>query len=96
MWQGIAEHADDSGSHRFGKFVEPKIVIGPGQFLQKELRIDDAKIVGTECTRSNDSEIAVAHHDRIRRAPLVAGEESSIEEVDVGLERGLEAGTATT
>ena len=49
------------------------------------------EVVGAEGADADDAEVVVAHHDRIGRAPLVAGEQPRGDVVDVGLERRVEA-----
>ena len=49
------------------------------------------EVVGAERAHADDAEVLVAHHDRVRRAPLVAGEQARGDVVDVGLERRVEA-----
>ena len=66
------------------------MIVGAGDFLQELLRVDDAEIVGAVGAQPHDAEIRVAHHHRIGRAPLVAGEHARDDVVDVGLERALE------
>ena len=51
------------------------MIVGAGDFLQELLHVDDAEIVGAERAQPDDAEILVAHHHRIGRAPLVAGEQ---------------------
>ena len=67
------------------------MIVGARDFLQELLRVDDPEVVGAERAHADDAEVLVAHHHRIRRAPLVAGEEARDDEVDVRLERRLEA-----
>ena len=88
---GVAEDADDARAHRVGELVEAEVVVGAGDFLQEALRLDHLEVVGAEGAQADDAEVLVAHHDRVRRAPLVAGEQPRVDEVDVGLERRLEA-----
>ena len=88
--ESVAEDADDAGAHRFGEFIEPEIAVGAGDFLQHQLRIADPEIVGAESAHAHDAEILIAHHDRIRGAPFVAGEEAGGDEIDVGFEGRIE------
>ena len=66
-------------------------MIGAGHLAQENLGIDDAEVVDAEGAGADDSEVGVAQHDRIRRSPLVAGEQPGVDEVDVRLERRFEA-----
>ena len=63
----------------------------PATSFRNFFGIDDAEVVRPEGAHAHDAEVLVAHHDGIRRAPLVAGEEARDDVVDVGLERRLEA-----
>ena len=87
----LAEDADDARAHHVGELVEPEMIVRARDFLQELRRIDDAEIVCPERAHPDDAEILVAHHHRIRRAPLVAREQARGQEVDVRLERRLEA-----
>ncbi len=87
----VGEDADDARAHRVGELVEAEVLIRAGHFLQEELRVDDPEVVGPERADADDPEIVVAHHDRVRGAPLVAGEQARVQEVDVRLERRVEA-----
>ena len=66
-------------------------MVGAGDFLQEPLDVDDAEVVGAEGADPDHAEVGVAHHHRVGRAPLVAGEQPGVHEVDVGLERRIEA-----
>ena len=55
------------------------------------MAIDDLEVVRAECAHADDAEVVVAQHHRVRRAPLVAGEEPRGDEVDIRLERRVEA-----
>ena len=66
------------------------MVVGAGDLLQELLQVDDAEVVGAVRAQAHDAEIRVAHHHRIGRAPLVAGEHARDDVVDVGLERAFE------
>ena len=63
----------------------------PATSRRKRLRLDDLEVVGAERADANDAEVVVAEHHRVRRAPLVAGEQARDDEVDVGLEGRIEA-----
>ena len=67
------------------------MIVGPGDFLQKLLDVDDAKVVGAVRAKTDHAEIGVAHHHRIGRPPFVAGEKPRDDVIDVRLERTLEA-----
>ena len=85
------ETIDPTTLHIAGEFVETKVLIRAGDLLEDQLGIDDAEVVGAEGADADDAEIVVAHHDRIRGAPLVAGEQARVHVVDIGLERRVEA-----
>ena len=87
----VGEDADDARAHRVGELVEPEVVVRAGDLAQERLRLDDLEVVGAERAHAHDAEVVVAQHHRVRRAPLVAGEEPRDDEVDVGLERRVEA-----
>src|SRR5687767_7854233 len=88
--QRVGEDADDARAHRVAELVQPEIVVGSGDLPKKDLRVHDFEIVGTEGAHADHTEVVVAEHHRIGRAPLVAGEETRDDEVDVGLEGRLE------
>ena len=67
------------------------MVVGAGDFLEELLRVDDLEVVGSERAQAHDPEVLIAHHHRVGRAPLVAGEQARDDEVHVRLERRLEA-----
>ena len=71
----VGEHADDPRAHRVVEFVEPEMIVGARDFLQELLHVDDAEIVRAVGAQAHDAEVLVAHHHRIGRAPLVAGEQ---------------------
>jgi hypothetical protein len=91
--QRVGEHADDARAHRVGELVEPEVVVGARHFLEEQLRLGDAEIVGPERAHADDAEVVVAHHHRVGGAPLVAGEQAGVDVVDVRLERRVEAVT---
>ena len=66
-------------------------MVRAGHFLQEQLRIGDLEVVGAEGARADDAEVLVAQHDGVAGAPLVAGEQARVDEVDVDLEGRLEA-----
>ncbi len=88
--QRLAEHADDAGPHDLGEFLEPEVVVGPGDLSQELRRIDDAEVVGAEGAHPDDAQVLIPHHHGIGRAPLVAGEQARRQEVHVRLEGRLE------
>ena len=87
----VAEDADDARTHRLGEFIETKIAIRAGHFLEHQLRIDHLEIVGAKGAHAHDPEILIAHHDRIRSAPFVPGEKAGRDKINVRLEGRLEA-----
>ena len=87
----IAEHADDPRAHRVGELVETEVLVGAGDFLQEQLRVHDLEVERAERPSAHDAEVGIPHHDGVGRAPLVPGEQARGQEVDVGLERRLEA-----
>src|SRR5439155_8547568 len=86
----LREHADDARAHGVVELVQAKVVVGACNLLQEQLRIDDLEIVDPEGTHPHDPEILVAHHDRVRRSPLVASEQARCDVIHIGLERALE------
>ncbi len=88
--QRVGEDADDARTHGVRELVEPEVVVRPGHLFQEQLRLRDSEVVRAERPDADDAEIVVAHHHRVGRAPLVAGEQPRGEVVDVGLERGVE------
>jgi hypothetical protein len=66
------------------------VIIRAGHFLQEFLDVDDAEIVGAVSAQPDDAEIRIAHHHRVGRAPLVAGEQARDDVIDIGLERALQ------
>src|SRR5690606_41190938 len=60
-------------------------------FFQAEDGIRDFHVTGVQTCALPISEVAVAEHHGVGRAPLVAGEEAREDVVDVGLERRVEA-----
>jgi len=91
LGQGFAEHTHNPRTHHIREFFKTKMLIRPGHFLEKEPRLDDFEIVNAESTRADHAKIVIAHHDRVRGAPLIAGENTRDDEVNVRLERRLEA-----
>ena len=87
----VGEQADDARAHGVAELVEPEVVIGAGDLAQERRRADDLEVVGAERADAHDAEVVVAQHHRVRRAPLVAGEQPRDDVVDVGLERRIEA-----
>ncbi len=62
----------------------------PATSLRKRFGSDDAEVVRAVGAHPHDAEVGIAHHHRVRRAPLVAGEHARDDVVDVRLERALE------
>ena len=53
----FAEERDDPRAHGVGEFIEPEMLIAAGDFLEEELRLDDAEIVGAEGAHADDAEV---------------------------------------
>jgi len=87
--EGIAENANNPRTHGIGELVEPEMLIRAGDFFEENRRINDFEIEGAEGPQPDDAEVRVAHHDRVRSAPFVAGEKTGRDEIDVCLERRL-------
>ena len=87
----LAEHTDEPRAHDVRELVQPEMVVRAGHFLQELCGLDNPEVVGAKSAHTNDAEILVADHDRVRRAPLVAREQARDDEIDVGLEGGFEA-----
>src|SRR3984893_9192231 len=67
------------------------MIVGARDLAKEALRVANTEIVRAERADADDVQIRIAQHDRVRRTPLVAGEQARRDEVDVGLERRLEA-----
>ena len=59
--------------------------------LEERRRVGDLEGVGAEGPQADRAELRVAEHDRVLRAPLLVGPLPRGDEVDLGLERRLEA-----
>ncbi|OPZ11062.1 MAG: hypothetical protein BWZ07_02267 [Alphaproteobacteria bacterium ADurb.BinA280] len=88
--QRLRKHADQTRTHGVGELVKAEVLIGTRHFLEKLGRFDDAEIIGTKRPQTHHAEVGVAHHHRIRRAPLVAREQARVEVVDITLEGRIE------
>jgi hypothetical protein len=71
----VGEHAHDARAHGVVELVEPEVVVGARDLLEELLDVDDAEVVRAVRAQAHDAEVVVAHHHRVRRAPLVAGEQ---------------------
>ena len=74
-----------------GDLVRRREALRSDDRREEHLRVGDLERVCAERAQADHPELGVAHHHRVRRAPLQVREEPHVEEVDVGLERRLEA-----
>jgi hypothetical protein len=71
--------------------VRGVLAIRADEVAEQPLRIDRAQRVGAERAHAHGPELAVAHRHGVRRAPAQIGDLARADEVDLGLERALEA-----
>ena len=87
----FTERADDSRTHRLGEFIQPEMMIRPGDLLEEQPRIHNLEIIRPERARAHHSQVLVAQHDRVRRSPFVARERPRHHVIHIRLERRFEA-----
>jgi len=89
--QRVGERTHDARPHGARKIVQTEVIVGAGNLMKKTLGIAHTKIVRAERADADDAQILVVQHDRVCRTPLVSGKQARGDEIDVGLERRLEA-----
>ena len=68
-----------------------ELAVGADDLGQELRRVGHAHGVGAEGAQPHHAELRVAAGDRVPRPPLQVGEAAGVDEVDLGLERALEA-----
>ena len=71
--------------------VGGEAAVGADDLAQEHGRVVDPDRVGAERAQAHRAELGVARDDRVLGAPFEVGEPLGAEEVDLGLERALEA-----
>ncbi len=91
LGDGVREPRQDGRTELPGDFVGRGQAARPDDVLEEDPGVGDAHGIGAEGPQPDHAELGVPHHHRVGRAPLQIGEEAGVEEVDLGLERALEA-----
>ena len=65
--------------------------VGAGHLFDQSARISDANRIDSKRSQSDHAEIVIAHHDRIRGAPLQVGKLLRVDKVNFGFERRSES-----
>ncbi len=87
----VGELGEDDRPELAGDLVRRRQPLRPDDRVEEDLRVGDLHRVGPEGADPDHPEVGVPHHDGVRRPPLQVGVVPGVEEVDLRLERGLEA-----
>ena len=87
----VCEALVDDRAHELVDLVGRILAARADQLREQPLRIDRAQRVGAERAHAHRAELAVAHRHRVGRAPAQVGDLARADEVDLGLERAVEA-----
>jgi hypothetical protein len=79
------------GAQQLGDLVRLELGIGAHQLRQQGPGVEGAQRVRAERAHADRSEVRVAHQHRIGRTPLQVRELPRADEIDLGLERAVEA-----
>ena len=71
--------------------VDGEVAVGAHDLAQEHGRVLDPDRVGAERAQAHRAELGVARDHRVLRAPFQVGEHARAAEIDLGLERALEA-----
>ncbi len=88
---GAAEFLHDDVADLEADLVGGELAIGADDLGDEAGRVGRAHGIGAEGAQPDRAEFRVAGDDRVARAPFLVGEAGGVDEVDLGLERRLEA-----
>ena len=89
--QDIGETRHHHIAQLIGDFVGGETTIGADDLAQKDRRVLDSDRVTTKSPQPNGAEFGITQHHRVLCTPLEVGETAGAEEIDLGLERTLQA-----
>ena len=87
----VGQRLLDQRAHHLPELFGVVDAVGADELLEQQLRIGAADRVGAKGADADRAEVGVAHHQRLRRAPLQASDGLCRHEVDFAFEGRVEA-----